>query len=88
MTRDEILSVVCACIAEIGMAPDGWESACEGTDIGSLGLSEQDVLSLILCVRQKMEERGCRVNLGVADFGAGATVGQVVDDINLLKSCD
>ena len=88
MTREEIGDVVCTCLAAVGMPPADWDDTCEDAVVGDLGLGEEDVTSVILCIVERLAEEGCRVYLGPANFPAEATVGEVCDAVYGNHTCD
>ncbi len=77
MSREDILRIICDCIAAVGIAPSDWQETCETTKVGDLNLGEDGIKAVILCILEKLKERGYGAGIGEGNFPAEATVGDV-----------
>ncbi len=88
MTREEICGVVCDCLADITIPPDDMTQAhCEEQSADELALSDEDISSLILCIKAKLREQRCIAVIGPSDWEQATTVGQFCSFVYAKHTC-
>jgi hypothetical protein len=88
MTSEEICAIVCTCLAEITIRPDNMTQAqCEEQPTKELGLSDEDISSLLACIEGKLHEQQCLAVIGPSDWKRAKTVGEFCGFVYKKHTC-
>lgn len=88
MTTDEICTIVCECLQDIGIAPAREEvGLCEEDMPDELALTDAAITALFACIQQKFRARGCSVILGKTMWTSAETVRQFCEGAFDNHSC-